>query len=952
MNVNFALVEAIETTVDIINFDVTANPAKRGDTAMIDVTSTALSPLPTHVEWRDSKGNVVQKSGEVTTVEEAEAAGTFTIPDDAQSGEIYTVYIVSGGNDVAADSLIVQVLEDAVTYEPVYETTTVEQNQTATVPVPKNEDGSTLPDGTKFEGGNNVPEWATVNEDGSISISPNQDVGEGSYSIPVIVTYPDGSKETVFASVQVQAPIPMTDQYDPTSDPITKDYGTATTEDEVKGAVNIPGYPTDGDQPTITIDDPSQLPDGTQEGTTDVSVTVTYPDGTTDHITVPVTVGKQADNDKYTPETTPITKDYGTATTEDEVKGAVNIPGYPTDGDQPTITIDDPSQLPDGTKEGTTDVSVTVTYPDGTTDHITVPVTVGKQADNDKYTPETTPITRDYGTATTEDEVKGAVNIPGYPTDGDQPTITIDDPSQLPDGTKEGTTDVSVTVTYPDGTTDHITVPVTVGKQADNDKYTPETTPITKDYGTATSEDEVKGAVNIPGYPTDGDQPTITIDDPSQLPDGTKEGTTDVSVTVTYPDGTTDHITVPVTIGKQADNDKYTPETTPITKDHGTGVTEDEVKGAVNIPGYPTDGDQPTITIDDPSQLPDGTQEGTTDVSVTVTYPDGTTDHITVPVTVGKQADNDKYTPETTPITKDHGTGVTEDEVKGAVNIPGYPTDGDQPTITIDDPSQLPDGTKEGTTDVSVTVTYPDGTTDHITVPVTVGKQADNDKYTPETTPITKDHGTGVTEDEVKGAVNIPGYPTDGDQPIITIDDPSQLPDGTKEGTTNVNVTVTYPDGTTDHIVVQVTIGKQPNQDNGATDNDGDMHPGAGEVDNDTSNDGDMKHPTDEGNGATNHGDNVKQESNENMTPIEQGRDHAISTATDMDPIPSRSKTTFDNMNAKGSTSDQANQKQQSEQLPDTGESQTQNGALLGGLFAALGGLFLIGRRRKEKEDK
>nr|WP_274541435.1 Rib/alpha-like domain-containing protein [Staphylococcus pseudintermedius] len=28
-------------------------------------------------------------------------------------------------------------------------------------------------------------------------------------------------------------------------------------------------------------------------------------------------------------------------------------------------------------------------YPDGTTDHITVPVTVGKQADNDKYTPET-----------------------------------------------------------------------------------------------------------------------------------------------------------------------------------------------------------------------------------------------------------------------------------------------------------------------------------------------------------------------------------------------------------------------------------------------------------------------------------------------------------------------------------------------------------------------------------
>ncbi len=620
VNVNFALVETIETSIDITNFDVTANPAQRGDTAIIDVTSTALSPLPTHVEWRDSKGNVVQKSGDVTTVEEAETAGTFTIPDDAKTGEIYTVYIVSGGNEVAADSLIVQVQENAATYEPVYPTTTVEQDQTVTIPTPTNEDGLALPDGTKFEGGNNVPEWATVNEDGSISISPNQDVEKGNYNVPVVVTYPDGSKETVFAPVLVQEAVPTAEQYDPTSETINKEYGTTATEDEIKGAITIPDYPTDGDQPTITIDDPTQIPNGTEEGTVNVGVTVTYPDGSTDKLTVPVVTGKQADNDKYTPETTPITKDFGTGVTEDEVKGAVTVPFF-------------------------------------------------------------------------------------------------------------------------------------------------------------------------------------------------------------------------------------FPETTPITKDFGTGVTEDEVKGAVTVPDYPTDGDQPTITIDDPSQLPDGSQEGTTDVDVTVEYPDGTTDHITVPVTVGKQADNDKYTPETEGVNKDHGTSVTEDEVKGAVTVPGYPTDGDQPTVTIDDPSQLPDGSQEGTTDVNVTVEYPDGTTDHITVPVTVGKQ--------------------------------------------------------------------------------------PTKDNGATDNDGDMNQG-----------------TDEGNSATDHGDNVKQDSNGNYTPVEQRDNHATSPATDMDPMPSNSQTTFDGINAKGSTSEKANHKQQSEQLPDTGESNTQNGALLGGLFAALGGLFLIGRRRKEKEGK
>ncbi|WMZ64549.1 hypothetical protein QS416_12820 [Staphylococcus pseudintermedius] len=47
-------------------------------------------------------------------------------------------------------------------------------------------------------------------------------------------------------------------------------------------------------------------------------------------------------------------------------------------------------------------------------------------------------------------------------------------------------------------------------------------------------------------------------------------------------------------------------------------VLLDEVKGAVTVPDYPTDGDQPTITIDDPNQLPDGSQEGTTDVTTSV----------------------------------------------------------------------------------------------------------------------------------------------------------------------------------------------------------------------------------------------------------------------------------------------------------------------------------------------
>ena len=40
-----------------------------------------------------------------------------------------------------------------------------------------------------------------------------------------------------------------------------------------------------------------------------------------------------------------------------------------------------------------------------------------------------------------------------------------------------------------------------------------------------------------------------------------------------------------------------------------------------------------------------------------------------------------------------------------------------------------------------MTVKYPDGTEDHIKVPVTVGEQADNDAYEPTTDGVTKDHG-------------------------------------------------------------------------------------------------------------------------------------------------------------------------------------------------------------------
>ncbi|WP_265340166.1 Rib/alpha-like domain-containing protein, partial [Streptococcus pneumoniae] len=298
-----------------------------------DLSGTQLSPLPTHIEWRDKNGNVVSKTDDITSFTDGEQKGQFTVPASAQSGDVYTVFLVTGGKDVGSDSFVVATDKAA---------------------------------------------------------------------------------------------------YEPTTDGVTKDYGDPTTEDDVTGAVTIPDYPSEKGTPTITVDDPSTLPNGNTPGTVDVPVTVTYPDGTEDHVTVPVTTNEQADNDAYQPTTDEVTKDYGTPTTEEDVTGAVTIPDYPSEKGTPTITVDDPSTLPNGNTPGTVDVPVTVTYPDGTEDHVTVPVTTNEQADNDAYEPTTDDVTKDYGDPTTEDDVTGAVTIPDYPSEKGTPTITVDDPSTLP----------------------------------------------------------------------------------------------------------------------------------------------------------------------------------------------------------------------------------------------------------------------------------------------------------------------------------------------------------------------------------------------------------------------------------------------------------------------------------------------------------------------------------------
>ncbi|NQR96825.1 LPXTG cell wall anchor domain-containing protein [Streptococcus suis] len=397
-------------------------------------------------------------------------------------------------------------------------------------------------------------------------------------------------------------------------------------------------------------------------------------------------------------------------------------------------------------------------------------------------------------------------------------------PNAFPEGTSfEVAPDGTVTVTYPDKSTDTVQVPI---KQKDAAKYTPTATATPIDSLTApgtvitpAEREAVKNAVALP----EGVNGTVTVPEDASVQIGTGDnaGKSVVVATVTYPDGTSETVEVPV---KQKDTAKFTAivtdENTPavITSSDavGTSITDqadkDAITAKVTVPAV--NGQKATITSKEVTS-PVKEVEGKKVVEVTVTYADGTVDKVNVPVDQkDSEANNptvkDPSKPALISVSATENTPVTTEADKKAitdkVNVEGLPN---TPTSVV-----VPEGAKvtivEDKPVVPVTVTYPDGTTDTINVPV---KQADTAVFTATVTDETKPAvitssdavGTSITDqadkDAILAKVTVPAV--DGQEaPIVSkeITSPVKEVDGKKV----VEVTVTYADGTVDKVNVPV----------------------------------------------------------------------------------------------------------------------------------------------------
>ncbi|MDK6598455.1 YPDG domain-containing protein, partial [Aerococcus urinae] len=796
---------------------------------------------------------------------------TVKVPEGAKDGDVITVPVKVTYPDGTTDTVNakVTVSDQSQTVEPKYKDNVGTPGSSVKVDQPEftGKDGNPTkaPEGTKYELGKDTPQGVTVNPDGSLKVKVPEGAKDGDViTVPVKVTYPDGTSDTVNAKVTVK------DQ-------------SQTLEPKYKDKVGKPGEEVPVEQPNFTDKDgnPTTAPEGTKyelgkdspqgvtvnpdgslkvkvpEGAKDgdviiVPVKVTYPDGTSDTVNAKVTVKDQSQ------------------TVEPKYKDKVGTPGSSVKVDQPEFTGKDgkTTPAPEGTKyelgkdapqgvtvnpdgsltvkvpEGAKDgdvitVPVKVTYPDGTTDTVEAKVTVKDQSQ------------------TVEPKYGDKVGTPGASVKVDQPEFTGKDgkTTPAPEGTKyelgkdapqgvtvnpdgsltvkvpEGAKDgdvitVPVKVTYPDGTTDTVEAKVTVKDQSQTvepkygDKVGTPGASVKVDQPEFTGKDgKTTPAPEGTKYELGKDAPQgVTVNPDGSLtvkvPEGAKDGDViTVPVKVTYPDGTSDTVNAKVTVSDQSqtvepkykdkvgtpgssvkvDQPEFTGKdgkTTPAPKGTKYELGKDAPQGVTVNP----DG---SLTV----KVPEGAKDGDViTVPVKVTYPDGTSDTVNAKVTVSDQSQ------------------TVEPKYKDKVGTPGSSVKVDQPEFTDKDgkTTPAPEGTKyelgkdapqgvtvnpdgsltvkvpEGAKDgdvitVPVKVTYPDGTTDTVEAKVTVSDQSQ--KYTPKPVITLVDDLNKITKEEQDQAIKVlkdfnKDLPKDT---VVTID---------KDG----NAVFTYPDGTTDLI--------------------------------------------------------------------------------------------------------------------------------------------------------
>ncbi|WP_049501065.1 Rib/alpha-like domain-containing protein, partial [Streptococcus mitis] len=328
-----------------------------------------------------------------------------------------------------------------------------------------------------------------------------------------------------------------------------------------------------------------------------------------------------------------------------------------------------------------------VHYPDGTEDEVEVPVTVKKQSDTFNPTAKEPNQTAKHGS---DPSAEGSINTDGLPKGTTYTWVDKPDTNTTP-GNKPG----KVLITYPDKSTEEVTVTVEVTPQ--KDEYNP--TAIAQEVDNGHVPDP-ETSVNKTGLP-EGTSVTWKT-----RPDVSTPGSHPGVALVHYPDGTVDEVTVPITVKEQKDTFNPTAKQPNQTAKHGS---EPSAEGSINTDGLPSGTTYTWVDKPDTNTSP-GNKPG----KVLITYPDNSTEEVSVTVEVTPQKDD--YDPQPKAQTVDNGTVPKAEDSVDKTGLPSGTTVTWKETPVVNTPGSHPG---------VALVTYPDGTVDEVTVPITVKEQKD-----------------------------------------------------------------------------------------------------------------------------------------------------------------------------------------------------------------------------------
>jgi hypothetical protein len=363
---------------------------------------------------------------------------------------------------------------------------------------------------------------------------------------------------------------------------------------------------------------------------------------------------------------------------------------------------------------------------------------------------------------------------PIYP--GDEPVIS-----------GEGTPGNKITITFPDGSTKDTIVEADGTWEIES--------PVTLNPG-----DEIKAIATDLGTNTDSEEatklvgpnkPTINPIGPGKEPEVCGTGTEGNEITVTFPDGSqlkvivgTDGtwcVTSPIELAP-GDEIKIEQE------DSDTGEKSEEGKEVVRP-------EKPTINPINPGEESVISGEGTPGNEITVTFPDGSQEKVIV--------EPDGNWSVISPVPLNPGTEITAEETDtntGKVSEKEVevvrPT---KPVINPINPGEESVISGEGTPGNEITVTFPDGSQEKVVI--------DSDGNWSVISPVPLNPGTEITAEETDantGKVSEKEVevvrPT---KPIINPINPGEESVISGEGTPGNEITVTFPDGSQEKVVVE-----------------------------------------------------------------------------------------------------------------------------------------------------